>query len=379
MKKRMGTGKTLLCCIVLLLVLWGRETPVQAAETGDGASMLSEIYEKSGASDLYRELDDETRKRLSDAGVQEGAVSGVKREGLLGVLSDTLREKLHAPLKTLAAVLAILILVRICESMEGDGISKTAGLVAVAAAISTLLPAVLGLLQTVERVVKAGMVFLGSCVPVYAGLMIAGGRMKTGAAYGATTLFVGNAIPVLFHVVVLPLLHVALAFSLVGALAQGGLEKTTAGIHQFIKWAMILLTTVFLAVMSIQTAIGTATDAVTEKTVKLVASSAIPVVGGVLGDSYAAIQSCVGLIQSGVGAFGLLAALMLFLPVLIETAVWAGVTWIAGILADLMGSARLGRLFAGFNGVIKILLGVLACVAVVCVVCAAVVIYSRAG
>ena len=115
-------------------------------------------------------------------------------------------------------------------------------------------------------------------------------------------------------------------------------------------------------------------DAASGKAVKFLASSAVPIVGGAFGDAVAAIQNSVEIVKSGVGAFGILAALCIFVPTMLQGALWMGVCLLGQVAAGLFDTPRLGSLFGACAWVAKMVLAVLVSVCAVAVVCAALVL-----
>ena len=109
----------------------------------------------------------------------------------------------------------------------------------------------------------------------------------------------------------------------------------------------------------------------------MIATSAIPIVGGAFGDALSAIASSVSLVKSGVGAFGLLASLAVFLPLCLKAAVWLTVCLLASLTAELFELSGLAAFLDGCMTALKLLLAVVFSVGAVSVVSAAVVLCVR--
>ncbi len=63
-------------------------------------------------------------------------------------------------------------------------------------------------------------------------------------------------------------------------------------------------------------------DVTTNPTLRFVISSFVPVVGSALGEALSTVQGCIKVLKGGVGAFGVLAVVFMFLPILIECLLW---------------------------------------------------------
>lgn len=335
-----------------------------------------ELLEKSGANEMYESLDEETKELLSRTGIQGAGEKG-EGESWFTVLSGLLREKLSEPLRALMALFAVIILCRLANCFDSAEISSAAGFAgALACAVITVTP-LLELMENAKRAIEGASVFLLASVPVYSGLMAASGSAAAGTSYSFLTLAAGNAIPLLSMTLVFPLLHAVLAFSLMSSVSQIKLDRVLASVYGFSKWLLVLAVTVFSGVLSVQTALNAQVDAASNKAMKLLASSAIPIVGGAFGDAVAAIQNSVHIVKSGVGAFGILAALGIFAPAAIEAGAWIGVCSLGQIAGDLFEMPKLSSFLGMCASVARMILAVIASVCAVSVVSAAIVLFVK--
>ncbi len=336
------------------------------------------LYQKSGAEDLYDGLEQDAKDLLSQAGVDSGqAGTDVSWEGLFQAASQLLRDKLSGPLKALAALTAVAVLCRLAncfEAGETEDAAALAGALACAAAVAVPL---LELLRSTQRTVESASVFLLASVPVYGALMAASGSAAAGTSYSFLTLAAGNAIPILSSTVLFPLLRVFLALALVSSVSQVKFDRLAKSLYGFLKWLLVLAVTAFSGVLSVQTALNAQVDAATNKAAKLIASTAIPIVGGAFGDAVAAIQNSVHMVKSGVGAFGILAALCIFAPAAIEAGLWVGVCDLGQIVGDLFETPKISSFLGMCGSAARMILAVIAATCAVCVVSAAILLFVK--
>ncbi len=338
------------------------------------SARAEDILEKSGAGELYSVLDKDTQALLDSAGAGEGTIAQpVSGEGMFQELSRMVREKLSAPLKALGALLAVCVMGRFCGCFEEGNLAGTARLTISAACGLVLASPVLGLLETCQRVTDSAAAFLGAAVPVYAGLLGASGNAAAGSGYSFVAMLAGEALPVLAGGFFLPLLRVYLALSV------SGLSRLTGALYSFCKWGMVMAVTVFAGILSLQTAVNAQVDAAANKAAKLALSTGVPIVGSALGDAAAAIQNSLNMVRSGAGAFGILAALCIFAPAVVECLLWAGVCMAAQTAAEVLEVPQAGAMAGAFGGAARMVLAVLASVCVVCLVTAGAIVFVRTG
>lgn len=358
------------------LLLWAAGG--QGARALEAEALQEQIAEKSGITKALDSLDKGTKALLSQWGIEGTSGGEVDGEKVFRSLSALVREKLTGPLKACAAFLGILLLCRLASSMGEGGTARPVGLIGTAACGVVAAPPLLGLLGLCKATAESASAFLLASVPAYTALLAATGSPTAGGAYSFLTLAVGNLLPLLSSGLLLPLLRVFLALSAAGCVSGLPVQKLAASLYSFIKWALLLGVTLFSGVLSVQTILNTQLDAAGSKAVKLVASSAIPIVGGALGDAIGAIQGSVQVVRSGAGAFGMLAALCIFAPAMVEASLWAGACTIGQLAADLCGVPAAPMLAACANGA-KLILAVLVSLCVVCLTCTGVVLFAKGG
>lgn len=370
--KRLARLLILLCFCALLPL------SANAAEDPYNDELYDGLLEKSGAGELYGSLSAESRELLQEAGIDSFSADGsFDWDSFLGMVSGVLNDRLSLPLKTVAAVLIIIIICKLASSFDNTNISGTATLVGTIAAAGAVLAPVIALMDSAKSVIEGAAAFLVACVPVYSALMIAAGNTTAGASYSYTALAAGNLIPFISTTFILPMLNIFLAFAVTSAVSSVQLHKVTDSIYRFIKWLLVLLVTVFTAAISAQTFLSGNIDAVSAKTVKAVTSSLVPVVGGAIGDSLAAIQGSVQIIKSGVGAFGIIASMVIFLPVILEAVLWTLICSICEIAADLFEVPQISKFMGISVSVAKMVLALLVSALMVCLVCGSIVVFTK--
>ncbi len=336
------------------------------------------VLEKSGAFGMYESLEEDTRELLSEAGVDSPRITqGFAGKDFFSALSQMMRDRISGPLKAAAAILLSLFLCRLFQCVSSGSGSAAASLAGAAACGAVLLPALIRLISSSTVVIQNASVFLMASVPVYSALLAASGEVITGSSYGLLTLAAANCIPAFATAVIFPMLHIFLALALTSAVSEQGFDAFLGKLYGVFKWILVLLVSLFSGALSIQTVLNIQADSATGKAAKMIMSSALPIVGGAFSDSLSAIKSSIGVVRSGVGAFGMLAALCIFLPLILETLLWSGVCAAGEIGAELFEVPKLKKFLGACLCTGKMILAVLSSTALVCVVSAAVVLFLR--
>ena len=367
-----------LCLVCLLGFAW----PVQAAETGEAGetfdqSLYEEQMEESGAQDLWDSLPEETQELLEELGV-EGvgweSLAAVEPQSFFEMLLGFFTGGLSQPLAAGASLLGIMLVCALTNGMKlSFGERQTGsvlGMVGTLCACAVIAPPVISCIQQASTLIEGAGGFLLAGAPVLAGLMLACGQPVSASGWTVFLLAAGNGISLLSSVVLLPVMHIFLAFSLVSAVSPDIRLDSLCGVFaKTVRWVLVLAVTIFTSLLSAQSLISASADGASVKAAKLFAGF-VPVVGNVLGDAMGTVQSCVRLLKSGVGAFGLLAALCIFLPVVAQCLLWIFCCTLCGAAGDLLGQSEITGLLKAASQVLQTLLAIVVSCAVVMLVSA---------
>ena len=116
------------------------------------------------------------------------------------------------------------------------------------------------------------------------------------------------------------------------------------------------------ATLAFQTAISSAADSMTVRTVKYAVGQSVPVVGGAISGALGTLATSLGVMKSTLGGASFLAVLLLLLPPLSELFLCRMMLSLAGGVANGTEAAPLGRVLGEFRGLCDLLLAALAAV-----------------
>ena len=105
---------------------------------------------------------------------------------------------------------------------------------------------------------------------------------------------------------------------------------------------------VFVAVLSIKTAVSARADAIGLRSIRFAINSVVPVIGGAIAEGLLSIQSYSSLIRSSVGVVGIIAVALVFLPAIIQVALWRFFLSVSGIVSDVFGDSSVTMILKAF-------------------------------
>lgn len=332
---------------------------VSAADDTD--ELLEEQLEESGYYSLFSFLPEEAEDYFAD-GFSAEDLDELTPQSLLEAGLSALKEWGMEPLKLLASLLAVTLLSTLLSGFGNGGqYASFHSVIALTMAVLLAGPVVEAVRGTV-KVVKGLSAFMYSFLPVFAASAAASGKPASALVWYGTTLSAVELFSMAVSGLVLPLCCIFIALGLISALAPdlqaGALIRS---VKSLALWILSFCLTIFLALLTIKTSVSGATDGVTLKTAKFLFSSAIPVVGSAVGDAWAAVSGCLGLVKSTIGVFGVVVIGVVFLPQILYLGLLSGALKLGAAAAETLSESRPAGVMKSAAGAVSIMLSIVIC------------------
>lgn len=323
--------------------------------------------EQIGGQSLLEDLPNETGALLEELGLEELSFSALLSltpaqfgEVLLRWSMDALKK----PLLLFSVVLAVVLLCAMLGGMQqlntDPSINTVFGVVAVLCMSAVLSGPVVACIQQTAAAIQGCASFLLGLIPMLAGAMIAAGQPLSGSTF---QIFLFTACQIASQVtanILIPCLGIYLALGLVSCtMPDIHLEEASALLKKGIVWALGLMLSLFIGLMSVQSLVAGAADGATAKATRFVISNLVPVVGGAVSDAFMATQGCLRLLKTTLGGFGIVVAGAFFLPVLLRTVLWYSVVNLSAAIGSLLGAEQVSRLMKTFLAALGMLISLL--------------------
>lgn len=352
--------KRFLAAMALLLLLC---FPVSAEDTS-GEDLYREQLELSGADSLHDALPDSTADFLNQNGIDPSNpdwVNSLTGENVFSHIISFFRTGAKAPLAAGARILAIILISAALGSMELGGPASAAALYATALSAAAVISVpVFSVLSACVNAMKGCSVFMTAFIPVFAVIVASAGGAVTALSMSTLLLSATQGVSFISNFAVMPLIGGYLAISLASSVSpivsKSGIAE---GIKKLSFWIMSLMTTVFIGILSIQTAVNTSADTLSVKTAKFIIGSSVPVAGAALSEALTTVTASMGLLKSSVGVYGVIACCMLFLPLLAELIIWRIVLMLTSGIADLFSLPKISGLLRCVDTVMSVITGII--------------------
>ncbi len=302
-------------------------------------------------------------------------------ESLLTLSPDTMLNEIYhvaarelsAPLRLCGVLLTLTVLSSLLgnlgDAAAGGSLRKIFDALCTLLCVGTAAEPLCDILVRTAQTLDVGHTFMTGYIPIFGAFIAAGGHVAGSASYQVFMLFLTHGIMQLIHAILFPILQMSAALGIADAvnpsLRLGGF---VGSLRSVVIWVLGFVMTMFSALLSARSIVASAADSLASKSVKLLASGLIPIVGSAVSDAYGTVQGSIRLLCSGVGAVGILVLLWLILPPLLALIFYRIVFRINGIVADMAGTKPLSQLYGNVQSVLSAAFAILVCFAVILIV-----------
>ncbi len=366
------------CIAVVLCICCFFVIPVRAEQTD---TYVQQHLENSGAKDVWDALSEETKALYETVGVEnlsDLSDTVLSPQTLLDTAGDLFKENAQTPFSTMGILLCAVVLCAyvggLKEAVGEQGIHSVYQSVSMLTVCVAAAVPFVQCMQAVQKALSGAAVFMGSFSPVYIAVLSASGQLRAAASYQTVVLLFSQILTFLADTVLLPLLLTAFSLGMVATVSDAGhLGKIGDTLLKSVTWLTGILATVFATLLTVNGMLGSAADTLGNRMARLSLSSFVPVVGGALSEAFLTVSSCVGVVRTTVGAFGIITTALMLLPALVQCVCWQLCLWVCGMATDVFGLSAVGKLLKTMGQVMKTAVALLAVCALFMVIATAIV------
>lgn len=290
-----------------------------------------------------------------------------------GKFTGILGKEVKETCKIIGSVLAIIvihsILKSISESLENDNISKLIYYVQYILIATIVMTNFTGIIETIRETVINLVGFINLLIPLLTSLMLFTGSITTTSMVQPVILIGVNVVGNLIQNILIPIVLVIASFSIISKISDKvQIDKITKFMKSGVVWTLGIILTIFVSVVSLEGTLSSSVDGVSAKTAKAVVSSAIPIVGKILGDAVDSVLGCGIILKNSVGILGVLIILTICIVPILKLSVMAILYKLLSAICQPIADKKILELLDQIGDVFKILLAILSSIAVLIII-----------
>lgn len=302
-----------------------------------------------------KELDKDTYSLLQELNLNEfnyENISFLSFEKVIKVALNIVKTRLKSPVEGLLTILIYVILSSLFKSLKSSG-ADMSDLYSTISSLVIAIALVVKISPTVTlggACVKIASDFIFAFVPVFAVIVMSSGGITTSFSTNTMLLTLAQSLSFLESNIFIPIINCFMCISICSGLrSELNLQRLTSVLKSGITTVLSFTAGAFVSVLSFKTTIAARADALGVRSIRFMLNSTVPVVGGILSEGLLSIQGYSSLIKSSVGLVGIIAITLVFLPAIIETALWRGALSVGTVICDIYGDKSVSLVLTAFK------------------------------
>ena len=347
------------------------------ADNENANTTLEEQQQEFGIEEFLEESKEFTGEFFQDIDLNsmlEDAIKGeIDNSSIFTKILGIIEKEFLSILNSIAGILVIIIihsiLKSISESLENDNISKLIYYVQYILIVTIIMINFSDIIKIVEETTNNLVGFMNLLVPLLITLMIYTGNIATSTVLQPILLFLINFVGNIIQTIILPLVLVFTALIIISNISDKiQINKLAKFLKSSIVWFLGIILTVFVGVVSLEGTLSSSVDGITAKTTKTIVSSAIPVVGKILGDAVDTVLGCGIILKNAVGFVGVIVIIGICIIPILKLTILTIAYKIVSAVTEPIADSKISGLLEQIGEIFKIFLAILCSISVLLII-----------
>ena len=369
--------------IYILIIVIFLINLIKPTSSANEEETIEEQQEEFGISEFIEQAEEYSGEFFEDIDMNkilENAIKGeVDNQTLFQKVLSLLGGELVDGLTVLGSILAIVvihsILKSVSESLENDTISKLIYYVQYILIVTIVMMNFSDIVQIVKDTCNNLIGFMNILIPLLISLMIYTGSITTSGVLEPIILFLINFIGNMIQTLIIPIVLVFTSLIVISKISDNvQIDKLSKFLKSGVVWFFGIVLTIFVAVISLEGTLSSSIDGITAKTTKAVVSSAIPVVGKILGDAVDTVLGCGIILKNAVGVIGIIIVVGICIMPILKLGIFTMAYKLMAAICEPIADKNITSLLDQIGDVYKIFLAILCSVSVMLIVGTALVV-----
>ncbi len=365
---------------IIIFLLLNLTAPITKANTEE---TLEEQQEEFGISEFIEEAQNYSGEFFEDIDMNEILNSAIKGEvdnqtffqKILNLLGGELVDGLTVLGSILAIVIIHSILKSVSGSLENDTISKLIYYVQYILIVTIVMMNFSDIVQVVKDTCNNLICFMNILIPLLISLMIYTGSIATSGILEPIILFLINFIGNIIQTVIIPIVLIFTSLIVISKISDNvQIDKLSKFLKSGVVWFFGIILTIFVGVISLEGTLSSSVDGITSKTTKAVVSSAIPVVGKILGDAVDTVLGAGILLKNAIGLIGVIVVIGICIIPILKLGILTIAYKLLSAICEPIADKNITSLLDQIGDVYKIFLAILCSISVMLIVGTALVV-----
>lgn len=371
--------------IATILILFITMPISNASDTKDESNKetMLEQQEEFGVGEFIDSAKEYTNDFFNEDELNNFFNSAVKGEvdnsSIFKKILSLLGQEFVDSIKAVGSILVIIvihsILKAISESLENESISKLIYYVQYILIVTIIMSSFSGIVKLVQDTTNNLVGFMNLLVPLLIALMLYTGSIATSGVLEPIILFMINFIGNIIQTIIIPGVLIFAGLVVISKISNNfQIGKLSKFFQSSIIWFLGIVLTIFVGVVSLEGTLSSSVDGITAKTTKAVVSTAIPVVGKILGDAVDTVLGCGIILKNAVGLIGVIVVIAICIAPILKLAILTITYKLLAGVCEPIADKNIVSLIEQVGDIFKIFLAILTTISVLLIIGTALVV-----
>ena len=371
--------------IITILILFITMPISNASDTKDESNKetMLEQQEEFGVGEFIDSAKEYTNDFFDENELNDFFNSAIKGEvdnsSIFKKILSLLGQEFVDSIKAVGSILVIIvihsILKAISESLENESISKLIYYVQYILIVTIIMSSFSGIVKLVQDTTNNLVGFMNLLVPLLIALMLYTGSIATSGVLEPIILFMINFIGNIIQTIIIPGVLIFSGLVVISKISNNfQIGKLSKFFQSSIIWFLGIVLTIFVGVVSLEGTLSSSVDGITAKTTKAVVSTAIPVVGKILGDAVDTVLGCGIILKNAVGLIGVIVVIAICIAPILKLAILTITYKLLAGICEPIADKNIVILIEQVGDIFKIFLAILTTISVLLIIGTALVV-----
>ena len=371
--------------IITILILFITMPISNASDTKDESNKetMLEQQEEFGVGEFINSAKEYTNDFFNEDELNDFFNSAIKGEvdnsSIFKKILSLFGQEFVDSIKAVGSILVIIvihsILKSISESLENESISKLIYYVQYILIVTIIMSSFSGIVKLVQDTTNNLVGFMNLLVPLLIALMLYTGSIATSGVLEPIILFMINFIGNIIQTIIIPGVLIFAGLVVISKISNNfQIGKLSKFFQSSIIWFLGIVLTIFVGVVSLEGTLSSSVDGITAKTTKAVVSTAIPVVGKILGDAVDTVLGCGIILKNAVGLIGVIVVIAICIAPILKLAILTITYKLLAGICEPIADKNIVSLIEQVGDIFKIFLAILTTISVLLIIGTALVV-----
>ena len=350
---------------------------VSYAEESIEEQTIQAQKESLGIGEFLKKAEEYTKEVFGDTDYntlfEEGISGNIDNKKLGNSILNLLGKETLSSVRTIGIIIVIIVIHSIVKSisdhLENKSIAQLTYYVQYILIVTLIMSSFADILSMVKDTIQNLVAFSNLLIPILMTLILTTGNIASVGMLQPILLFMITFIGNLVNQILIPILLVSTVLAIISKVSDRiALDRFSKFFKSSIVWALGVILTLFVSLVSLEGTLSSSVDGVTAKTTKAAVSSFIPVVGKILGDAVDTVIGCTSILKNAVGVVGVITILGICILPVIKLVLLMATYYIGAAICEPIADEKIVKLLEQVGDTFKILLAILCSISVLLII-----------